>query len=231
VTPTSSTLARVLSFRAELGLPLKATAGLHQAVRSESHGFVNLLLAAALAHAGGSVMTDTAHDATLRSWVESANENGTDFPIQNLPFGVFRKATGDDPRVGIAVGDQILDVRACLDAELLEDAAKQAAKLASGTSLNSLMQRGRGPASSLRQGVSRLLQDGTDEGTKAARARSRILVPMSDAEPLTLPSGETRSFIDDGDEIILRGDCERDGYRRIGFGECRARVLPARSLS
>ena len=51
------------------------------------------------------------------------------------------------------------------------------------------------------------------------------------AEPLTLPSGETRSFIDDGDEIILRGYCERDGYRRIGFGECRARVLPARSLS
>ena len=54
-TPTSSTLARVLSSCAELGLPWKATAGLHQAMRSESHGFVNLLLAAALAHAGGSV--------------------------------------------------------------------------------------------------------------------------------------------------------------------------------
>ena len=52
--PTSSTLARVLSSCAELGLPLKATAGLHQAVRFESHGFVNLLLAATLAHAGGS---------------------------------------------------------------------------------------------------------------------------------------------------------------------------------
>ena len=54
-TPESSTLARVLSSCAELGLPLKATAGLHQAVRSESHGFVNFLLAATLAHAGGSV--------------------------------------------------------------------------------------------------------------------------------------------------------------------------------
>ena len=83
-------------------------------------------------------MTDTTHDATLRSWVESANEDGTDFPIQNLPFGIFR--TGDDPRVGIAVGDQILDVPACLDAELLEDAAKEACKLASGTSLNALME-------------------------------------------------------------------------------------------
>jgi fumarylacetoacetase len=46
-------------------------------------------------------------------------------------------------------------------------------------------------------------------------------------EPLTLPSGEQRRFIDDGDEIIFRGFCARDGYARIGFGECRAVVLPA----
>lgn len=133
-------------------------------------------------------MTDSTHDATLRSWVESANDDATDFPIQNLPFGIFRKTTGDDdPRVGIAIGDQILNVSACLDAELLEDAAKEACKLASGTSLNALMQSGRGPATSLRHGVSRLLQDGTDEGTKAAKTESRILVPMSDAE-LLLPA-------------------------------------------
>jgi len=54
-TPESSMLARVLSSCAELGLPLKATAGLHQALRSESHGFVNFLLAATMAHAGGNV--------------------------------------------------------------------------------------------------------------------------------------------------------------------------------
>ncbi len=54
-TPTSSTVAQVLSDCAKIDLPLKATAGLHQAVRSESHGFVNLLLAATLAHAGESV--------------------------------------------------------------------------------------------------------------------------------------------------------------------------------
>ena len=54
-TPESSTLARVLSSCAELSLPLKATAGLHHALRSDSHGFVNFLLAATVAHTGGNV--------------------------------------------------------------------------------------------------------------------------------------------------------------------------------
>jgi fumarylacetoacetase len=46
-------------------------------------------------------------------------------------------------------------------------------------------------------------------------------------EPIALPTGETRAFLLDGDEIVLRGYCERNGFRRIGFGECRGRVLPA----
>jgi fumarylacetoacetase len=48
-------------------------------------------------------------------------------------------------------------------------------------------------------------------------------------EPLELPTGELRKFLDDGDEIILRGFCERSGHPRIGFGECRGRVAPALS--
>jgi fumarylacetoacetase len=47
------------------------------------------------------------------------------------------------------------------------------------------------------------------------------------AEPLTLPTGESRKFLEDGDEVILRGWCEREGYRRIGFGECRGIVAPS----
>ena len=47
------------------------------------------------------------------------------------------------------------------------------------------------------------------------------------AEPLTLPGGETRKFLEDGDEVIMRGYCERPGTTRIGFGECRGVVLPA----
>jgi fumarylacetoacetase len=47
------------------------------------------------------------------------------------------------------------------------------------------------------------------------------------AEPVTLPGGETRSFLEDGDELVLRGECRHERYARIGFGECRGRVLPA----
>jgi len=45
--------------------------------------------------------------------------------------------------------------------------------------------------------------------------------------PLQLPNGETRTFLEDGDCVILRGHCERPGFRRIGFGECAGSVLPA----
>ena len=47
------------------------------------------------------------------------------------------------------------------------------------------------------------------------------------AEPLALPSGETRTFLEDGDEVIMRGRCERAGAAAIGFGECRGIVAPA----
>ena len=56
---------------------------------------------------------DETHDAALESWVESANEPGCDFPIQNLPFGVFKKkGAKESPRGGVAIGDQILDLAA-----------------------------------------------------------------------------------------------------------------------
>ncbi|MCZ6794078.1 MAG: fumarylacetoacetase, partial [Planctomycetota bacterium] len=46
---------------------------------------------------------DETHDPGLRSWVESANREGGDFPVQNLPYGVFRR--GSSPRIGVAIGD------------------------------------------------------------------------------------------------------------------------------
>jgi fumarylacetoacetase len=55
---------------------------------------------------------DETHDPARQSFVESANAPHCDFPIQNLPFAVFRPATGKPPRVGVAIGDQILDVAA-----------------------------------------------------------------------------------------------------------------------
>jgi hypothetical protein len=53
-------------------------------------------------------------------------------------------------------------------------------------------------------------------------------ITRNGAQPLTLPNGELRAFLDDGDSVILRGYCEKPGARRIGFGECAGTVLPAR---
>jgi fumarylacetoacetase len=62
------------------------------------------------------------HDPHLRSWVDSANTPGADFPIQNLPFGVFHRAlTPEPPRVGVAIGDMVLDLRRCHRAGLFEN--------------------------------------------------------------------------------------------------------------
>jgi len=56
------------------------------------------------------------------------------------------------------------------------------------------------------------------------------LVPGTDRTPIALPTGEERKFLADGDEVIIRGYCERDGFRRIGFGECRGIITPARTV-
>jgi fumarylacetoacetase len=61
-------------------------------------------------------MLNETHDPALRSWVESANDGITDFPIQNLPFGRFRRAGSEEPyRVGVAIGDQVLDLKLALE--------------------------------------------------------------------------------------------------------------------
>lgn len=55
-------------------------------------------------------MTDRTHDPARKSWVDSANLPGVDFPIQNLPYATFRRSPGEQPRMGVAIGDQVLDV-------------------------------------------------------------------------------------------------------------------------
>ncbi len=72
-----------------------------------------------------------------------------------------------------------------------------------------------------------LLGSGTVSGETKESRGSMLELTWRGAEPLTLPSGETRKFLEDGDEVIMRGYCERAGARRIGFGECRGTILPA----
>lgn len=136
-------------------------------------------------------MLDATHDPTLRSWVDGANEPTTDFPIQNLPFGVFRAPDRDAARIGIAIGDQILDAQAAVRAGLLDeipDVGRAAVHAALGEStLNALMALGRDGARVVRRAASRLLRVGGEAAGRAARMRGQLLVPMAEAT-MVLPA-------------------------------------------
>jgi fumarylacetoacetase len=75
-----------------------------------------------------------------------------------------------------------------------------------------------------------LFGSGTLSGPQPNQAGSLLELTRGGKEPITLSSGETRGFLEDGDTVILRGFCEREGYRRIGFGECRGTVQAARPI-
>jgi len=72
-----------------------------------------------------------------------------------------------------------------------------------------------------------LLGTGTVSGSTKDSVGSLLEMTRRGAEPIQLPSGELRKFLEDGDEILFRGYCEREGHPRIGFGECRGIILPA----
>src|SRR5687768_9345563 len=127
------------------------------------------------------------HDAGLESWVESANAPETDFPIQNLPFGIFRRAgSREGPRGGMAIGDQILDLVACTRAGLFDGIASEAAVACDSPSLNAVMALGHTHWSALRAAASRLLRAGAPAARKDS-VRKEILVPMAEAT-MSLPA-------------------------------------------
>lgn len=147
---------------------------------------------------------DETHDPALRSWVESANAPDADFPIQNLPLGVFRHTGGDGrARVGVAIGDQILDVGAAarassvgaalgepgsepgsdpggeLDGERRSDLTRAIAAC-EAPALNALLALGARPRRALRRWCSALLR----AGAPGREALAAALVPMREAEML-----------------------------------------------
>jgi hypothetical protein len=81
---------------------------------------------------------DETHDPSRTSWVSSANDH-PEFPIQNLPIGVFSPA-GGAPRGGIAIGDAIFDIEAALNAGLFTGAAREVAEAAASRTLNALLE-------------------------------------------------------------------------------------------
>ncbi len=271
---------------------------------------------------------DGTHDAALQSWVESANDPATDFPIQNLPFGRFRGEDGPCRRLdyelelGVFIsrpnilGEPIAmldaeqhvfgvglfndwsarDIQAweyqplgpflsknfastlspwmvTLDAlapfrapftrpegdpEPLEylDSPANRAQGAINIELEVWLQTDRmrraGQAGerisqsnyadaywtvaqlvahhtvngcNLRAGD--LFGSGTLSGPKPEQGGSLMELSAGGKQPLALSNGETRSWLEDGDSVILRGYCQQAGFRRIGFGECRGLVLAA----
>jgi len=114
----------------------------------------------------------------MRSWIQSANDADTDFPIQNLPYGVFRH--GGQTRIGVAIGDQILDLRACTEKGPFKDLSNEIVHACRQDSLNVLMSLGHPSWSGLRQRITALL-DAEQTGNETRDQVAALLVPMQDA--------------------------------------------------
>jgi len=128
------------------------------------------------------------HSADLRSWVESASDPATDFPIQNLPLGVFRRRdAGESWRVGMAIGDEVLDLAAAARSGLLDGASSRAGSRCASPSLNALLSLEAIHWSALRLRASRLLRADTEESERAQRLRSAVMVAATEIE-LALPA-------------------------------------------
>ncbi len=132
-------------------------------------------------------MLDETHRTDITSWVQSAQEPDTDFPIQNLPLGMFCSDTRS-ARPGVAIGNSILDLVALAEQGMLDDAlAAIVHDCAREESLNALFAEGRAPLRALRGHASDLLRTGSAGGARAHEQRVALLVPMRDAT-LLLPA-------------------------------------------
>ncbi|NOU52442.1 fumarylacetoacetase [Pseudoalteromonas sp. JBTF-M23] len=119
------------------------------------------------------------HDINLKSWVASANQAGTDFPIQNLPFAVFRrKGSNEEFRGGVAIGDQVLDLAVVASAGIFSGEAQVALEAANAQALNEFMGLGQAYWSALRLALSRALREGSEHQAVLANA----LVAQADVE-------------------------------------------------
>ncbi|MGA7816922.1 fumarylacetoacetase [Caballeronia sp.] len=110
-------------------------------------------------------LLNESHDPTLMSWVAQANQPGSDFPIQNLPLGRYRHIGADeDFKIGVAIGDQILDL--------------QGTRLIDSPDMNALMALDTAARRCLRRAISR----GLAQGSAQQQAWSKLLTPQSAAE-------------------------------------------------
>jgi fumarylacetoacetase len=121
------------------------------------------------------------HDPSARSWVESANAQAGDFPIQNLPFSVFRRKNSNEAfRGAVAIGDQLIDLSAWASYAGLNEAAREAAKACGQPVLNTFFSMGPSSWSALRHALFEALHEHASSGDRAAV--KACLVPLSEVE-------------------------------------------------
>jgi fumarylacetoacetase len=120
---------------------------------------------------------DHTHDAARRSWIAEANRSDCDFPLQNLPLGVYANAGA--ARVGVAIGDQVLDVVGAAAALGFTGDARVAADACRGETLNALAALGRPHARALRHALFAALVAGDPGEDARRRALAPLLVPQA----------------------------------------------------
>ncbi len=122
------------------------------------------------------------HDQNLKSWIESANAPDTDFPIQNLPFCVFTRAcTYENVRIGVAIGDFVLDVYSCYECCLFDDDSFTVAVNANNYCLDhSVMKKNKNLQSAFRRRLVEILSENADEETQ--KNVKRNLIPMDEVQ-------------------------------------------------
>jgi fumarylacetoacetase len=127
---------------------------------------------------------DETHDPARRSFVETANEPETDFPIQNLPLGVFSTKADATPRIGVGIGDQVFDLKKAVgNSERLTASIREALQ---ELTLNRLFSLGTGALRDLRRAVANMLDQGAS-GNDTRRHAAELLTPI-EACTLHLPT-------------------------------------------
>ncbi len=124
------------------------------------------------------------NDSKLSSWVSAANDPSCDFPIQNLPYGVFRRGDmpGEPWRVGVAIGDQVLDLAGAHMSGLFKSTPIEEHNVFAIAGLNSLMMQGRPVWTAVRERISELLDASKPILRDNASLRKKIMIPLDEIE-------------------------------------------------
>jgi fumarylacetoacetase len=128
----------------------------------------------------------------MTSWVASANALGSDFPVENLPYGIFD--SGNGPRIGVAIGDQILDLNACASHGMLADLSDSTQKACSAQLLNPLMALGPATWAALRRHLTSLLDANQANPETQASVAPRLIPQHTATMQLPAAIGDYTDF-------------------------------------